>query len=288
MFRNTLFRWTTRLLLPHLADQMAREGAFRLVEPGDVSMDPDRAIVVEDRGADTTLFCFSGLAVLVAGLCSSEFSKLLSAAGERRFNFVFVRDFRRSAYHVAPDGTVNGLEFYERKVRELLAGLGTRCNVALGDSVGGSAAFYFGARCGMDKIIGFSPAFPETVFTAPGAQVRTYLNIKQAVTEPSAYIETVLVTISAYWILRQVRRLLDGRPRWDVMQTYRTQPRRPAATVFYGARCGPDAYQASLLSDLPEVKLVPLPTGHHDCPAYLRHRGELAKAILDEVPIPAD
>lgn len=280
---NTLFRLTTRLFLPHLAKQMTEEGAFYLYDGRDADAELDRYIIVEDHGADVTIFCFSGLAVLVAGLCRRAFRELFPNEG-RDFNFVFLRDLRRMAYHVAPDGQRNGLAFYTDKVRQTMESLGAKHNIAVGDSVGGSAAFYFGTKCAMDHIVAFSPAFPETVFTAPHAQLKTYFDVGKLFTHPGAYIELLLVTVSACWARRQIRKAVGEDALWDVMAEYRNAGAdRPTATVFYGEKSGPDARQAALLSDLPTVKLAPLPTGRHDCPAYLRRRGTLAEAIVQDV-----
>lgn len=282
MFRNVVFKWVTRLFLPDLARSMAQERALRLNEPEGAGGSFPEYVQVEDRGADVTLFCFSGMAVLFAGLPAFEFRKVL-AQQPLDCNLVFFRDVRRRAYMVAPDGTADEGDFYEAKVREVMSRLGTRYNVALGASGGGAAAFWFATRCGMNQIIAFSPAFPANVWTSWRAQLRAYFDLKKLVMHPTDYAEVALIAVSSRWLIRQIRKDTGGKG-WDVMATYRNCPSpRPRATVFFGEHCYSDAWQARLLSDLPEVKLAPVPTGRHNCPAHLKMQGRLGEVILNEV-----
>lgn len=272
--RDAVFGWASRLLM--------RQNKVERSPQGTSFDDSQQYMLVEDRGSDVTIFCFAGLAVLFAGLPTFEFRRLLKQHGDD-YNLVFFRDIRRSAYHLTPSGEVGGLAFYEGKVREVMARLGSSYNVALGASAGGGAAFYFGTRCGMDQIVTFSPGFPGTVYIEPKAQLHTYFNLKKLVTDPKAYIEILLVTLGCLWVVRSlVSRIGDNY--WNVRETYRTfRTPRPRSTIFYGAGCRPDANQARMMAEFPEVKTVALPCGNHNCASHLKQRGALGEAILAEI-----
>ena len=81
-----------------------------------------------------------------------------------------------------------------------MAQLGARYNVALGSSSGGQAAFAFGTRCKMDKIIAFSPAFPHSVYRSPGNALRSLFSVGNLFREPQAYLETMIVTLAVIWM----------------------------------------------------------------------------------------
>ena len=101
---------------------MAQDGVLS------VSLDPDafpedEYIRVEDRGADLTVFVFSGVDALFTGLARFEFLKIFERI-QGDYNLVFFRDVRRLAYHVTPTGEPGGLDFYADKVDELRERLG--------------------------------------------------------------------------------------------------------------------------------------------------------------------
>ena len=284
MLKEKVFRILTRIFLPSLARNMEEEGTFKVFEGENAISNEDDYFRIENRGADVTLVIFSGMDVLFAGEPRFEMRKQLAGLGHNA-NLVFVRDLRRLAYHVAPDGQPNGLEYYTRKLREIMDRLGAKHHVALGASGGGSAAFYFGARCGMDHVIAFSPAFPFTVWTGWGPQLRALADVKKLLTHPLEYMEVLLVALSANLISHLAHKHIPADEVWDVPGAFENaNGGRPKGTIFYGERCGPDAQQASLVrSRLPEIKLVPVPTGRHNCPGYLKERGRLAPALHEEI-----
>ena len=281
VLKEKSFRVLTKLFLPSLARNMEQEGTFQVFEGSSAITDESEYFRIYDNGADVTIFVFSGMDVLFAGEPRFEFRKQLDGIGHNA-NFVFIRELRRSAYHTAPSGSQDGLEYYTRKVTELKNQLGARVNIGMGASGGGSAAFYFGTRCGFDHVIGFSPAFPETVWTGLGPQLRAIADLGLLFTRPLDYVEVILVALAANVIAHTLMRS-DIHTFWDVFPRYRDTEPRPSGTIIYGARCRPDAAQAELCKSIPGVKLVPLRTGRHNGPGYLKERGELATTLANEI-----
>lgn len=284
MLKEKVFRFLTRIFLPSLARNMEEEGTFKVFEGENAISNEEDYFRIEDRGADVTVVIFSGLDVLFAGEPRFEMRRQLAGLGHST-NLIFVRDLRRLGYHVAPDGQPNGLDYYTQKLLQIMESLGAKHHVALGASLGGSAAFYFGKRCGMDHVIAFSPAFPFTVWMGWGPLFRALADVKKLLNRPLEYAEVVLVALSANLIWHVGHKNLPGVRPWDVMDVFENSPgNRPKGTIFFGERCGPDSRQAEMVrSHLPEVKLVSVPTGRHNCPGYLREQGLLAKVLLEEI-----
>lgn len=249
---------------------------------GRAAEEADRFIEIDNRGSEVTIFAFAGLAAQFAGLPTFEFRRVLNRCCPDS-NRVFVRDVRRLSYHLTPEGEPDGLEFYEEQVRQAMDSLGARYHVALGTSVGGSAALYFGARCQMDQVIAFSPAYPLTIYCTAWSQLRTYLDLARLVRSREAYKELAIVTLGAWMCYLRLRRLVGKRRIWPVIETYRQSNPRPKATVFYSAGCRPDVYQATLLDGLGELRRVAIPTAMHNCAGFLKSRDELADTILREI-----
>ncbi|MBI5093960.1 MAG: hypothetical protein HZB26_16155 [Candidatus Hydrogenedentes bacterium] len=281
--RNAIFKGAARLFVPGLAEQMRREGTLDLHEANPAKNDELEHITVEDRGSDVTIFAFSGLAVLFAGMPTYEFRSLL-LDGDHNYNLVFFRDLRRMGYRIAPDGTRTGRHYYENLIRELQNDLGSTYHVALGASSGGAAAFYYGSRCDMDQIIAFSPAFPHSCYTSLRSQLRTYFDVVKLFTDPSAYFELIMVTLGAAFGMSRIARAVPGE---DIlmgpMRAFLAASPRPRASIFYGSRCRPDSVQASQFTGIPGVKLIPVDSGRHNCAADLKKRGILASSILGEI-----
>jgi pimeloyl-ACP methyl ester carboxylesterase len=281
--KDALFRWGARRLVPAWAKEMDDEGIFRLrAQQALAQIDEREYLVVEDVGADVTLFAFSGLDGLFGVAPRFEFRGLLSKL-EYPCNLVFVRELRGFWYHLAPDGSPEGLAYFERRLSEVMAQLGARHNMAMGFSAGGSAAFYFGTRCGMQKILAFSPAFPVSVYTSAKAQLLHYLNLKKLVTDPAAYCEVAAVMNWGLLSEHRMAKVVEPERQWDVLATYRDCPKRPRATLVYGRGCRQDATQAGLLAGFPEVKPVAVAAGCHNVPGYLKQRGELASLVVQEL-----
>ncbi|MBI5093503.1 MAG: hypothetical protein HZB26_13810 [Candidatus Hydrogenedentes bacterium] len=281
--KDVLFRWLARIFVPAWAKEMEQEGLFDLRGADPNAVDESKYIVVEDNGADVTIFVFSGLDGLFGAGPRFEFRNLFGKLG-CRYNLVFVRELRGYFYHLTPSGTLGGLEFYERRLNDAKKRLGASYNVAMGFSAGGTAAFYFGSRCGMDKIIGFCPSFPVAVYTSPGAILRHAANVKKLLTDFAAYLEVSVVSIWGNLATHRLHKAVGRDSAWDVMSTYRNCPSgRPMATVVFGAGCQQDRAQAQGLADLPEVKLRPVATGFHNVPGELKKRGELGPLLVEEI-----
>lgn len=278
--KNGVFRVGARLFMPDLARQMQQEGIFDLNDRTASNNDEADFIRVEDNGADMTIFAFAGLDILYAGLARYEFQKVLHGMNLEA-NFVFVRDFHRIGFHLRPDGTLGGLDFYEEHIRKVLRRLGSSRNIALGSSIGGAAALYFGTRCEMDQVVIFGAAFTLDTFTAPRTLLKTIFDVKKVVTEPRAYAEMLIVSITGIWGRRRVEKLFGARNFFQPLEVYRAADPRPKVTLFYGATAWPDVRQAAKLALIPGATLVPLPTGRHNTPSFLKERGRLDLSIAE-------
>ena len=282
MKRTTLFRWATRLVSPKIAERMDQEGAFRLYWDLSKAVKESDFVRLVDRGADVTVFCFSGLAVLYLGMPSYEFRTILPKSSAA-CNFVFIRDLFRMQYHVAPDRSRMGLDYYDAKIRGLIAQLGSEHNVALGASAGGAAAMYFAGRCGLDQVIAFSPSVMVEEYISWRAHLRAFLDLKNLILRFKAYCEVAAIALAARFMLGRFHKTVGKENCWNVLDTFRNAANPPRTTIFYGTYCRPDARQARLFRDLPNVKFVGLPTGHHNSPGFLQEQGNLGEAIANEI-----
>lgn len=281
--KNFFYRCGMRIFMPDLARQMAQEGIFALPKPGD---EGSREFMrVENNGADTTIFAFSGLDVLYAGLARYEFQKVLRQLGAPA-NLVFIRDIHRMGFHLKPDGTPGGIPYYAESIRRTKAQLGAHRNIAIGSSIGGSAAFSFGALCGMDELVIFGAAFNLDGFTAPEALRRVLCDWRLLFCEPRAYVELLIVTLAARWARANMARQLGEGHIVQPLELYAGAPAKPAITLLFGERSKPDSAQAQLIKDFPNTQLIPLPTGRHNTPAFLKQRGELTARIAEALKHP--
>lgn len=258
--------------------QLARIGA-----PGEFTPEEIASYVeVEDRGADVTVFAYTGLAALFAGLPAFEFRSLLRGSG-LDFNIVCFRDIRRYSYHLTPEGQPGGLDFYEEKTRELMKSLGATHNIALGASGGGSAAIYFGTRCGMDQAIGFSPSYPALEYAAFKHRCRAYFDVPRFLRSSKEYIELLLVTITARKVFRGIVRDLGREAYWKVFEEYEAADERPSLKIAFGERNPPDSRIAKRFGALDGVDLLPLDTGLHGVAGFLKREGRLGPFIVDTI-----
>lgn len=279
---NSIFRVSTRLFLPDLARQMEAEGTFQIDANPEGALCEADYMRVEDFGADTTIFVFSGLDILYAGLARYEFQKVLRQIGVRA-NFVFLRDCQRSGFFVRPDGEPGGEAFYEDLIATLIERLGSSHNIALGSSIGGTSAIMYGTRCGMQHIITFGAPFEIDVYTKPRRFLRSLFDIKKLFTEPLGYMEILLVTVASGWAVRQILNRADLEKVPDLIGEFRNAPVRPQVSAFYGATAWPDVEQAQYLDGFSEVTLLPVPTGRHNSPAFMKKKGYFATSIAREI-----
>ncbi|MBI1319054.1 MAG: hypothetical protein GC168_08910 [Candidatus Hydrogenedens sp.] len=270
---NRVTKAIVGVVMPDLAKQMDAEGLF--TEEGQASRD---YLVVEDNGADVTIFSFSGFDVLYAGLARFEFRNVLQRLG-RKANLVFVRDVHKTGFHVRPDGGPGGLEFFEQEIRDVIARLGSKHNVAIGSSSGGAAALWFASRCQMQEAVVFGAVLSADGFTKPTHALRTLCSFGRLVREPRAYFEMLIVTLGAWWGLKTI----NGRFREDELMNplaaYQQRAHALRTTFYYGAYSFADAWHARQMAGFDDVRLVPLPTGRHNTPAFLKQRNQLAMAL---------
>lgn len=276
--KNFAYRGGMRLLMPDLARQMHAEGLLDLPKDGEAPK--IEFMKVEDNGADVTIFAFSGLDVLFAGLARYEFQSVLRQLGTNA-NFVFLRDVHRMGFQLKPDGTPGGTEFYVNEINKVKTQLGASRNIAIGSSIGGSAAFGYGTLSGMDELILFGAAFNFDGFAAPAMFWKCAKDWRMLLREPGAYVELLIVTLAARWARKGFEARIGRENLPTPMTWYAQAEKKPAITLLYGEASWPDASQAALLNGFARTRLVPLPTGRHNTPAFLKARGELAPRIAE-------
>ena len=307
------------VFMPGAASALKTEGQFSLADHSrSGTLEPSAYIDVEDNGADVTLVSFAGMAVLYAAMPKFEFKSMLQEGGGK-FNFVFVRDIFRSSYRLAPDGSNEGIAFYERVVREALEQLGAKCTIAIGMSGGAEAvalqdkiayseppywyypvrqslgavllaagrldeaeaAFRISGATPIDRIIAFNPAFPMEHHGSWSNICLILLDLKKLVTTPGAYFETLLVTLGTCYLWRRNRRLIGYE---DPELPLRDYLRRSApAVLFYSQRCIPDVRQALALKDVPSITLTVMESSRHNCLVEMKKKGIAGKFIGDEI-----
>ncbi|MFM1921177.1 MAG: hypothetical protein RLZZ303_2811 [Candidatus Hydrogenedentota bacterium] len=268
-------KWVVGLFMPDLARQMQAEGLFEQPAEGAAP----EYMVVEDHGADITIFSFSGFDILYAGFARYEFRKVLNEIGCKA-NLVFIRDPNRMGFHVTPDNQPGGLEFFEAEINRIKEQLGAQHNVAVGSSSGGSAALWFATRCGFDEAVIFGAALTAEGFCKPAHVCATLLNLRQLLREPSGYFEMLVVTLGAWWGRKPLLKRFGRDGLMNPLAAYQNaHPSAPRITYYYGARAFTDAWHARMMAAYDRVRLVPLPTGRHNTPAFLKERGQLAMAL---------
>lgn len=271
-----------RICMPDLARRMEAEGQFTVEDDAANALEEANYLLIEDNGAPVTIVIFSGLDVLYAGLARYEFQGVL-----RRIDFdanlVFLRDCQRTGFFVSPDGEPGGEVFYERVINEVLDRLGAQHNIALGSSIGGTSAIIYGTRCNFQHIISFGAPFEFDVYTRPRRVLKSLFDGKKFFTEPAAYWEMLLVTSAAAWGVRQILRRAKLTRVPDIVGRYRSREDRPYISAFYGETAWPDVEQAQFLADIPEVTLLPLPTGRHNTPVFLKRQGTFESTMATEI-----
>lgn len=271
-----------RIFMPDLAQRMAAEHQFEVEDSAVSALEEANYIRIEDRGAPVTIFVFSGLDVLYAGLARYEFQGVLKQLGFD-VNLVFLRDCQRCVFHVHPDGRPHGDVFYENVINEVKERLGAEHNIALGSSIGGTAAFIFGTRCGFDQIISFGTPFEFDVYSRPRRLLGSLFDFKKLFKEPSGYWEMMLITFAALWAVGHLMRRSGVTEVPDILGDYRRLEKRPYISAFYGDTAWPDVEQVQYLKEFPEVTVLPVSTGRHNTPVVLRQRGIFAETMAREV-----
>lgn len=265
----------TRLTMPELVAGMKSDGVYQFYHE-DVE-----EYLIEDRGSPITIFVFSGIDVLYAGLARFEFRKLLGNVAEG-CNLVFIRDLGRKAYLVGPNGEPDGFAYYEHLVNDIKARLGSEYHVAMGSSGGAMGAAVASVRCGFDHLICFGLPLIRTPFLTTRGRIRPLLNIGRLIREPKGYLEVAMLSVVASIFHPYMMRIKNGVLR-DAADEFDAAERTPEATLVYGVHSYPDSYHANAMERFPGVRLCPLPTGRHNTPAYLKARGELEPFVQGEL-----
>jgi pimeloyl-ACP methyl ester carboxylesterase len=237
---------------------------------------------VIDNRAETTIVCFAGLALGFAGLPSFEFRKSLGVTGED-FNLLFVRDIRRFWYHLAPDGTPHGLNFYAQAVQTLSQQLGTRYLVTLGVSAGGYAALYFGWRLGAHRIIAFSPQ--TNLIVSLQSTLPQLLGFDRIWLHPRQYLREELMVGLA---LRRRSKLLSQQlefTHWgDLSQIHSQNPNPQTQThLYYCQHNHLDRQQAIWLQGWTRTHVHACDCDLHNVAGYLRDRDQLFSVIMSHL-----
>lgn len=244
--------------------------------------DAVQILEVRHRGSDLTVVSFAGIAALHGGMVNFEFTELL-----RRFscepNLIFVRDPICSCYHLRPDGSVGGLDYYAAEIDAAVRKLGARHVVTIGTSIGGMAAIAIAHRLGYDQAIAFSPSWPPPRYHLEPGLTAALGRLRLAFRKPAVFMERLLLAqmarVSEARLLATVGRegILDLEG--ELARTGRT----PEITVFYGEGCIPDVKTAQAMSAAASAEVVPLPTSMHNSTAYLKRTGRLIPEILVRV-----
>lgn len=285
--RKLLDYFTRRIIrafFPGIAQSLEHEGQFQLndASSADGAIDLSQYIDVEDNGSDTTIICFAGMAVLYAAMPKFEFRKTLTVSGDT-YNFIWVRDVYRAFYDVAPDGSPTGYTFYSRLLTDALEKLHSKCNVAIGASAGGAAAFTFSGVLPIHRIIAFNPTFPLEAYCSRRNMFDMLLDVRKLLRTPNTYIETILVVLGVRYLLHRNYRIVGAENMTRPLERYLSKQSPVHATVFYSTGCPADARQVEQFRNVATVSTIPVVSGRHNCMAEMKERGELGPRIHDEI-----
>ena len=258
-------------------------------------------IEVDDRGSAVTLISIAGPLGGVGGVLGGiavgqgqpsasivgctygfEFHQTLRKSGAD-FNLVFLRDVHNAFYHATPDGNPGGLDFFADTIRDVITSLGSTHNVALGCSMGGASALYFGARCKLSQVIAFSPIFPLVEFDSHRSWTRQLVNVRSLFGCPGGYAMNIALACVVRQLYRNTALYLDQGGIPSFTEEYFTGGDVPDATIYYGDGCAVDREHSLILADCPTVERIPVPTWEHNTAGYLKRRGKLVDAIFGPI-----
>ena len=249
---------------------------------GQEAVDPSLYINVEDNGSDTTLISIAGMAFLYVGMPAFEFRKTLQNLGGH-YNFVWVRDIHRTDYKVAPDGSLNGFDFYARMIGDALSGLRSSHNIAIGSSGGGGVAIGLSGMLPIHRVVAFNPVFRENIYGSSKNIRKAIFDLRKVLPKPRAYIEGILVTLSARYLWKRNCRFIGEQHIPDILEHYLRKKQPAQAVIFYSTNSLVDAEQALIFKDIPTVTLNPIRSKQHTFMIELKQRGELGPLIHEEI-----
>lgn len=237
---------------------------------------------VRDRKSDLTVVSFAGIAALHGGMVNFEFTELL-----RKFafepNVVFVRDPLCSCYHLRPDGSPGGLDYYAAEIDAAVRKLGARHVVTIGTSIGGMAAVAIGHRLGYDQVIAFSPTWPPERYFLERGPKAWLERLRLAVRKPAVLMERLLLAQMARVSAARLHATVGAEGILDLEGELARAGRTPRISVFYGEGCAPDVHTAKALAVVSDAEIVPLTTSMHNSTAYLKRNGRLIPEIVTRV-----
>jgi len=247
-----------------------------------LSADAGQVIEVRQRGSDVTVVSFAGIAALHGGMVNFEFTELLRKLSWEP-NVVFVRDPLCACYHLRPDGSTGGLDYYAEQVAAAVRSTGATHVVAIGTSMGGMAALTFGTRLGFDQVLAFSPTWPlERYFLERGFRARLG-RLELAIRKPAVYVERILLAQMARISYKRLVRSIGSANILDLEGELAKAAKLPKITLFHGRGCEPDAATADAIRLITNAETIPLDTAMHNSSGYLKHSGGLVPAILGRV-----
>jgi hypothetical protein len=232
-----------------------RSGAFQ-----DLVSQPETHVALDLAGdARTLLVLFGGIAGGVS-MPVFEFFRLTAGMPGKK---AFLRDPRRGWYQLGLPGVGPTSQDVRRYLDRVIAEADVDRVVMAGASAGGYAAMLFGAWCGADHVLAFSPqTFIDAANRAAAGDNRWEPQIDHlhAVNPPEAVYD-----------LRDV--LGDSSPRID---------------LHVSNDDALDLLHARRVADLPSVSITEHDQGGHRLVKTLRDRGILGPLLRDALRLPGD
>lgn len=247
-----------------------------------VGNDPGQVIEIRQRGSEVTVVSFAGIAALHGGMVNYEFTELLRKLSWEP-NVVFVRDPLCACYHLRPDGTPGGLDYYAEAVESAVRSTGAKHVVAIGTSIGGMAALTFGSRLAFDQVIAFSPTWPPERYFLDGSARARLERIRLLFREPGVFFERLLLAQMARVSARRLERTVGRENILDLEKALASSTTLPRISMMYGRGCAPDVATAEALHRITGAEIVALDTSMHNSTAHLKRTGQLVPAILERV-----
>jgi hypothetical protein len=231
-----------------------RSGAFN-----DLVAQPDTHVALDLSGdARTLLILFGGIAGGVS-MPVFEFFRLTAGMPGKK---AFLRDPRRGWYQLGLPGVGPTARDVRRYLDQVIAGADVDRVVMAGASAGGYAAMLFGAWCGADHVLAFSP---QTFIDAAN---RTAANDTRW--EPQiAHLHAANPSDAVY----DLREALSAAV-------------RPRIALHVSNDDPLDLLHAHRIADLPNVTITEHDQGGHRLVKTLRDRGILAPLLQDALRLP--
>lgn len=163
---------------------------------------------------------------------------------------VYLRDFR-SIYYLAGVGNWGRYAGTLKRLKDIVSKASAKKLYVIGISAGGFAALKYGLDLPADAILALSP--------------RTELRHLPEKPRSAKILQRFQIPLEAL----------------DLLPSYDQAPRRPKATIIFGAKNERDKMQAQRLAHLPEIHLMPLPgAAAHNIMTHLLAAGQFETYLL--------